>query len=115
MYIRRILATAGASAVIAVGALAGAPMASASPTMTSASTDAVPAAAGITCYDYRTYDKVGRVTCKGTGLFRAKADCNWPDADETADWVRINNSASTAYVRCDYDINKVTAEIRPGA
>lgn len=114
MHIRRVLVSAGATAALAAGALAGAPVVSASPAMASASPAAVPAAASINCYDYRVYHTVGRVTCSGTGLFRAKGDCAW-EADPYSGWVRINNSSATAYVECTFKIRGVSAETRPGA
>jgi hypothetical protein len=114
MYVQRVLAAAGTSAAIAAGVLTIAPMASASPAASSASPTVVTAAASISCQS-RVYNTVGRVTCTGTGLFRAKGDCNWPDPDRYSGWVRINKSTASAYVECTRKINGVSAETRPGA
>jgi hypothetical protein len=114
MYVKRVLAAAGISAAIVAGASPAALIASGSPATASASTPAVPAAAAISCTG-RIYRTVGKVTCTGTGLFRARGDCNWPDPDRTSDWVRINNSTASAYVECFRKINGVSAETRPGA
>jgi hypothetical protein len=112
MYIQRILATIETSLAIAAGIFASAPMASASPATASVSPTLM--AAAINCSDSRVYHTVGRVTCSGTGLFRAKADCAWQE-DQYSNWVRINNSTATAYVECAHKIRSVTAETRPGA
>lgn len=115
MYVQRVLAAAGTSVAIAAGVLAVAPMASASPAADSASPTVVAAAATISCDKGRVFKTVGRVTCTGTGLFRAKGDCNWPDPDRYSGWVRINKSTASAFVECRRKINKVSAETRPGA
>ena len=115
MQIRRVLASVGASAVITAGILGNAPAGLASPGAISATPAALPtAAAGINCYDNRVYNTVGRITCHGTGLFRAKGDCD-NEPDRYSDWVRINNSEATAYVECTFKIRGVSAETRPGA
>ena len=96
MNIPCILAATGASAVIAVGMLASA------------------SAAEISCYDAKIYNTVGSITCRGTGLFRAKGDCV-SQLDQYSGWVRIRDSAATAFVECRFKIRGVSAETRPGA
>jgi hypothetical protein len=113
MYVKRFVA-AGLSAASIAGVLALAPTASGSPATASPSTAPVTTAASIWCTQ-RIFNTVGRVTCTGTGLFRARGDCNWPDRDRTSGWVRINNSTASAYVECTRKINAVFPETRPGA
>ncbi len=116
MYIRRMLAAAGASAAIAAGILAGAPMTSVSPATASNSPTLMAAAQpSINCFDGRIYNTVGRITCTGTGLFRAIGTCERQFDQTSREWVRVNNSTATAYVECRHRIRGVRAETRPGA
>lgn len=111
MSVKRALAT-GLSAAVAAGVLAVAPMASGSPATASADPTMLTAAASISCTT-KTFRTVGRVTCKGTGLFRARATCKF--GHKTSGWVRINNSTASAYAECRISIKEVRAETRPGA
>lgn len=112
-YVRRVLA-AGASAAITATVLAGTPLALASPATASVNPTVTATAAHIDCHDPRVYNTVGRVTCKGTGLFRAKGNCT-QQLDAYSNWVRIKDSEATAYVECKHKIRSVSAETRPGA
>lgn len=111
MYVKRALAT-GLSAAVAAGVLAVAPMASGSTATTSADQTMLAAAAKISCTT-KTYRTVGRVTCTGTGLYRANATCRF--GHKTSGWVRITNSTSSAYAKCRTNIREVRADTRPGA